>query len=379
MRRVSKGIAVFAGVLLLASCSSGRGDIPKTLPKDLAEDFGELYVYYNDRVTSIRTLAREFTMKLTGRQSYRGLTPEQVLSGWMFYYDSWKWEPMIEVKGRGRLPLTELNPEEELFQVVSMVATWSIIRIFPYVGEDGTVMWYASTDTLPFDMDSGEWLFVRKVLGLVREDVILGDYSSASEVLAKLRQWQVEKCGADNLPSNAVWQAEQLYNTIDRPKPAAIAALTAGILLFVLTCAGMTSPALRRVCSRSGVCSRSVRPAAILTGVFFLYLTLLLILRWVASGHVPMSNGFETMMMIAWSSCLLSLVLFRRLRVIQPFAMLMCGFALLVASIGESDPGMTSLMPVLSSPLLSVHVACMMISYSLLGLLALLGCWPSTE
>ena len=228
-------------------------------------------------------------------------------------------------------------------------------------------MWYASTDTLPFDMDSGEWLFVRKVLGLVREDVVLGDYDGASEVLAKLRMWQEEKCGADNLPTNTVWQAEQLYNTVDRPKPAAMAALTAGILLFVLTCAGMTSPALRRVCSRS------VRPAAILTGVFFLYLTLLLILRWVASGHVPMSNGFETMMMIAWSSCVLSLALFRKLPVIQPFAMLMCGFALLVASIGESDPGMTSLMPVLSSPLLSVHVACMMISYSLLGLLALNG------
>ena len=115
--------------------------------KILAEDFGELYVYYNDRVTSVRTLAREFTMKLTGRQSYRGLTPQQVLSGWMFYYDSWKREPMIEVKGRGRLPLTDLNPEEEQFQVVSMAATWSIIRIFPYVGEDGTMMWYASTDT----------------------------------------------------------------------------------------------------------------------------------------------------------------------------------------------------------------------------------------
>ena len=186
-------------------------------------------------------------------------------------------------------------------------------------------------------------------------------------MLAKLRMWQEEKCGADNLPTNTVWQAEQLYNTVDRPKPAAMAALTAGILLFVLTCAGMTSPALRRVCSRS------VRPTAILTGVFFLYLTLLLILRWVASGHVPMSNGFETMMMIAWSSCVLSLALFRKLPVIQPFAMLMCGFALLVASIGESDPGMTSLMPVLSSPLLSVHVACMMISYSLLGLLALNG------
>ena len=367
LRRVSKGIAVCAGAILLASCSSDREDVPKTLPKDLAEDFGELYVYYNDRVTSVRTLAREFTMKLTGRQSYRGLTPEQVLSGWMFYYDSWKREPMIEVKGRGRLPLTDLNPEEELFQVVSMAATWSIIRIFPYVGEDGTVMWYASTDTLPFDMDSGEWLFVRKVLGLVREDVVLGDYDGASEVLAKLRMWQEEKCGADNLPTNTVWQAEQLYNTVDRPKPAAMAALTAGILLFVLTCAGMTSPALRRVCSRS------VRPTAILTGVFFLYLTLLLILRWVASGHVPMSNGFETMMMIAWSSCVLSLALFRKLPVIQPFAMLMCGFALLVASIGESDPGMTSLMPVLSSPLLSVHVACMMISYSLLGLLALNG------
>ena len=123
-------------------------------------------------------------------------------------------------------------------------------------------------------------------------------------MLTKLRMWKEEKCGADNLPTNTVWQAEQMYNTVDRPKPAAMAALTAGILLFVLTCAGMTSPALRRVCSRS------VRPAAILTGVFFLYLTLLLILRWVASGHVPMRHGFATMTLLAWSSLVLSLPFF---------------------------------------------------------------------
>jgi ABC-type transport system involved in cytochrome c biogenesis permease subunit len=49
------------------------------------------------------------------------------------------------------------------------------------------------------------------------------------------------------------------------------------------------------------------------------------------------------------------------------------GFAMLVAGMGESNPAITALMPVLHSPLLCIHVAVIMISYALLMSIALNG------
>lgn len=58
---------------------------------------------------------------------------------------------------------------------------------------------------------------------------------------------------------------------------------------------------------------------------------------------------------------------------VLPFGILTAGLALMVASFGESNPQITQLMPVLASPLLSIHVAVIMIAYSLLAFLMLGG------
>ena len=52
---------------------------------------------------------------------------------------------------------------------------------------------------------------------------------------------------------------------------------------------------------------------------------------------------------------------------------ILAGFTMLVASLAGSNPQITHLMPVLQSPLLSIHVLCMMVSYTLFGLVALTG------
>jgi ABC-type transport system involved in cytochrome c biogenesis permease subunit len=52
---------------------------------------------------------------------------------------------------------------------------------------------------------------------------------------------------------------------------------------------------------------------------------------------------------------------------------ILAGFTMLVASLAGSNPQITHLMPVLQSPLLSIHVLCMMVSYTLFGLVALNG------
>jgi ABC-type transport system involved in cytochrome c biogenesis permease subunit len=52
---------------------------------------------------------------------------------------------------------------------------------------------------------------------------------------------------------------------------------------------------------------------------------------------------------------------------------LISGFALLGATLSDSNPQITHLMPVLNSPLLSIHVSLMMISYTLIGFITIIS------
>ena len=96
-------------------------------------------------------------------------------------------------------------------------------------------------------------------------------------------------------------------------------------------------------------------------------------LRWWLSGHIQLSNGYETMLFMAWVLLVLTVVLFRKFRIILvlgPLAALCC---LLVAMITGSGSDITPLMPVLQSPLLSLHVMTVMCAYALFALQTLIG------
>ncbi len=56
------------------------------------------------------------------------------------------------------------------------------------------------------------------------------------------------------------------------------------------------------------------------------------------------------------------------MQLMTTFGLLMSGFMLLVSHLGEMDPSITPRMPVLNSPLLSIHVSIIMISYALFSL-----------
>jgi ABC-type transport system involved in cytochrome c biogenesis permease subunit len=102
-------------------------------------------------------------------------------------------------------------------------------------------------------------------------------------------------------------------------------------------------------------------------------LTLLLSLRWWVSGHVPVSNGYETMQFMAWAMLIITLVLQRRFAIISGLGTLIASFCLLVAMIAGGSPQITPLMPVLQSPLLSIHVMTVMCAYALFALITLLS------
>ena len=70
---------------------------------------------------------------------------------------------------------------------------------------------------------------------------------------------------------------------------------------------------------------------------------------------------------------LIACLLHRRFSFILPFGFLLSGFALLVSYLGQMNPQITPLMPVLVSPWLSIHVSLIMMSYALLAFIMLNG------
>ena len=110
----------------------------------------------------------------------------------------------------------------------------------------------------------------------------------------------------------------------------------------------------------------------VLNVILFGYLTFVIGRNWFRYGHGPFVGTYSVMMLMAWLVSFAMILLRRRMPVIQPLGFVLAGFSILVASISHTSPE-GNLVPVLRSPLLGVHVLCMMVSYTLLGLTALIG------
>ncbi|MDR0743523.1 MAG: cytochrome c biogenesis protein CcsA, partial [Tannerella sp.] len=387
--------------LLFCFSSVQAVDKPRVLPREIADRFGDLYVLYNDRICPLQTLVKDFTVKLYGRSSYRGLTPEQVFTGWMFYYSSWKEQPLIRIKSKAAQQLLGIEGQyaslddfynqyneykleeaiqkirlgagvkdgkgikdaDEKHNLLLMLYSGELLKIYPHYGEE-YLNWYSQGDPLAEDMTDNEWFFVKKSFDYIHEMVIKKDYEGLSDMLVKLKVYQQKKAG-EALPSDTKFKAEKIYNRLHYTQVFAILCICIGFLSFLYGCNRVVYGGKVNVGIRAGL---NV-PATLV----FLYLTLVTGLRWYISNHVPLSNGYETMQFIAWCVLLLSLSLQRKFFMSLPFGFLLCGLTLLVAMLGESGPRITQLAPVLSSPLLSIHVAVIMVSYSLFAFMMLNG------
>lgn len=392
--------STIAIVMMATALSSGAK--PNTLPREVADNMSDLYILFNNRVCPFQTFARQFTAKLYGKTSYEGLSAEQVATGWIFFYDDWKNEPMIKVKnaqvrrilnidsrwasledfyrtisnGTMQHAIDSLNKDgdnatiralgdaDERYQIANMLAAGTIFKIFP-LKHNGNLEWYSpGALDIPHDIDDGKWLFMRSGIDYLYEMIARKDWDGANHFIDKLKKYQIKE-GSNFLPDSFHLKAELAYNKLDFDKPLAMALATLGIIMFIITC---------RCIARSRKAPRWTKVTIITVAVISLiYLTSSLILRWIVSGHIPMSNGFETMQFMAWATLLIILTIGQKWALALPMGILTAGMALMVASFGESDPQITQLMPVLSSPLLSIHVAVIMIAYALLAFLMLCG------
>lgn len=376
------GLGIVAGLATVLPAQATE-TAPPTLPREQSSQLGELCVYYNQRICPLSTLARDFTTKLYGKSRYRGLTPEQVLAGWLFYYDEWKQEPMIKIKSHearrllgieGRYArLTDfnralrdytgnsdnrgVNEANEKFNLVAMLCTGSMLQIFPYRLND-TLHWASQVDILPRELPYEQGVFIRQSMNYVNELVAKRDYTALSQVFTKISRYQQKCCGED-FPSATRLQAERLYNRMNYSLALAILLIITGTAAFVYICRRITRG------TPGSTLVRRLLPAGIALG--FIYLTIILLLRGYIAEHWPLSNGFETMQFMAWCALGITMLCYRRFILILPAGYLVGGLAMMVSMMGESNPQITPLMPVLTSPLLSVHVVLVMVAYTLLA------------
>ena len=300
------------------------------VPADIAHRMGTIQVLYNNRICPLNTVATDFTMKLTGSASWQGYSADEVFFSWMIYYMPWEKELLTDRStfGHSQGENTKQKGAEERQAIVEMFYNGQFTKIFPIFHHPSPITWYSpGGQVLPREIPVKEQFFIKQSMDFLTEAIVTGQHDRAVEIIAKIKLFQREMIG-DVLPSDTKTNAEIFYNKL-----------------------------------------RSIR--------FPVLITAQLGLRWWLSGHIPLSNGYETMLFMAWVLLVLTVVLFRKFRIILvlgPLAVLCC---LLVAMITGSGSDITPLMPVLQSPLLSLHVMTVMCAYAIFALQTLLGLYCS--
>lgn len=375
-------------------CATGIASASDVKDSQIAHYMADkMYVYSDERIMPLSSLATDFVENLTGETTVDGQDAEEVYAGFLFHFGDWKERRIIRLKSKemrellhrrdgrasymdffnaisdGRLdtghPERMSRKEQEdlaRFESVNMLVTGSMLHIFP-VRQGGGVVWLSPTDDIPLDLPQEEWLFIRKSMGCLNELIQTGRYGDAADLVDKIVHYQKDTAGEEAFPSPTRLWAERVYVGWFRDCLMYAIVLTAiGLAMMLLIIS--TKP--RRW-------TRLLLTAV--SGISWLYLTAALGLRWMVSGHIPMSDGFETMQFMAWLSSGAALLLcFNKgmlPRLLSGGAVLIAGLCLMVSAMSGGRGNITPLMPVLSSPLLSIHVVLVMISYTLFALMAI--------
>lgn len=417
---LKKGALMTALILSMGNiqtlhAESATGNLQNAvLPKETAEKFGELHILYNDRICPVQTFALDFCKKIYGARSYQGLTAEQVLSGWVFYGNTWANEPFIKIKSGemktamnlpdyaslntffnremggytiGQYVQEYYNGQQDKFhqqaadidgkiQIIMELREGISLKVLPYTFtknvkatkdhpfiKAGTTTWFSPVDKLPLAVEHQHALYIKNVFSLLYGDVQKGNMDRVNIFFDKMLKYQEVSSGS-SLPSKIQYQAERINNDFPFATILFMVNLTLGFIALFYTIYRMTKNRQLKALDIT---------LPILLCISFLALTFGLALRWIISGNVPLSNGYESMLSVAWLVLLISIFMQFRIRIVMVFGFMLSGFFLLVSHINQMDPAIGQMMPVLNSPLLSIHVSIIMMSYALLSLTFICG------
>jgi cytochrome c-type biogenesis protein CcsB len=255
----------------------------------------------------------------------------------------------------------ELINLDERVNICFMVVNGDMFALFPGTTKD--VKWAAPGNS-PAGVTNEEPLIVSKGFDLLKESMNGKGEVSPRQFLASIAAYQ-GKYASSYLPSDSKKEVEIFYNSLNPFKRIFPVYLLLGFTLLVLLFVNIF---------RQKVMGAKVRIGfTVLIIAGFLLHTFGLALRWYISGHAPWSNGYESMIYVAWASMLAGVIFGRKYPMVIGTAAMLSGIILFVAHLNWMNPEITHLVPVLNSYWLMIHVAVITASYGFIGMSAFIG------
>lgn len=402
--------ATVSMIILLILMSSGRASaneselasIPR-IDKALLNDFSELWIQGTDgRIEPVSTLSSEILRKVSRQSAFYGRSPEEMMLSLKFYPDLWRdvslvyvanneLKEILGVTGKS-VPLTaffdaggtyklidrvqaafakppglrnmlekEIINVDERIAICFMIINGDMFAMFPGAAREDK--WF-NTGSTPTGIPAPDSLFVNRGFELLKESVDGHGEITGSQILASIATYQ-KKFGGSYLPSDTHKKVEIFYNTVNPFKRVFPIYLLVGFALLIVL--------FVNIFRQKQLGSRLFKAFLAIILLGFLLHTVGLILRWYISGHAPWSNGYESMIYIAWATLLAGIIFGRKYPFVIATGTILSGITLFVAHLNWMNPEITQLVPVLNSYWLMIHVAIITASYGFLGLSAFLG------
>lgn len=392
-------------ILLFALPMSGLRSQP--VNEQHANSFGELIVQSQEgRMMPINTLATQLMIKVHKKATFQEVKAEQVLLSILIAPEQWMTKPFVRVNheevqkllgasghyasyadffnDHGQFKLSkevkmaynkkpalrnmfdkELIKVSERINIYHNLLTGNMLNILP-LPNDPKHTWTTPVvfEEVAVEQSSIDGMLFERYVSSLRSAVTTNDYSAADADLAAISEYQ-RKVGAEIVPSASKVQLEIIYNRANIFKRLFMVYLAIGVVMVALFFIQTLKPEFRF--------KKVSRYAFLALIVAFGLHTFGLILRWYISGHAPWSNGYESMIYIAWATVLAGFLFMKKAPITMGLTATLAGITLLTAHMSWMDPEITNLVPVLKSYWLTIHVAAITASYGFLGLAAIMG------
>ncbi len=366
---------------------------------------------FQGRMKPLDTLAREMAMKVTKSTHFEGRDPMDMLLSFAVQPSYWWTRPVIAVRNPGvkkilgvdaavkyvsasslfdangtyilqqqvedahRAPARErtktqqkLITFDERLHMLYLSLQGETLRLYPVPG-DPKHTWLGISDVAdkltPEQKTQYDDAFAALFGGM--ED---GDQAKIVEGIRKTAAIQ-KQYGADVLPSKLAVNSELRLNKLQPFVWATVPYLVGFAILIIVYFVGLM---------KYGVAQWSLKNPFYLIGMLCFMGGLALhaygfVLRWIASGRAPLSNGHESLVFIALAVGIAGLIfeLVSRSAAASALSSLLTAVVLGISMMGTFDPAIGPLVPVLASYWLNIHVTIITASYGFLGLSAFLG------
>ncbi|MFY4861108.1 cytochrome c biogenesis protein, partial [Aliarcobacter butzleri] len=268
---------------------------------------------------------------------------------------------------RGTYEKDVIKTDEKL-NIIYSVFNGTLFNIYPKVKDsnnlnDDNYKWYSPLEAIETFEGENQFAIDSITRGLINS-IIENKWEDANNFIDMIALYQ-DKIGSDVKPSKSKIDAEIMFNKIDIFFKLTIAYMILGLVMLVVAFIIIFKPEFKPTKT---------------TKIFFIILATLFALhtfgmgyRWVLSGHAPWSNIYETLVYISWSAVFASVIFFRKSLLALSAGVIIAGIFMFTAHLTDVDPQITTLVPVLKSYWLTIHVSILTASYGFFGLSAILG------